>query len=101
MVPKTRRLPREAFRSRGYQTTATPYFSVRTKNNFLSVNRIGVVVPKAVDKRATRRNFLERQAKAELLRMPNQGKDIVVTIFPKAAALDKNALRKEMKKIAS
>jgi ribonuclease P protein component len=99
MVPKTSRLPREELRARGYRTMATPFFSLKTKNNLLSVNRIGVVVGKAVDKRATRRNFWKRIAKAELLRLPGGGRDIVMTLSPRVKALTKQDFKSALSKI--
>jgi len=98
MLPKKNRLPREAFRERGYRAAATPFFSIKTKNNTLGANRIGVVIGLSVDKRATRRNFLERQVKNQLLRAPNLGKDIIVIIFPKVRELSKRQFVEEIKK---
>lgn len=89
MIPRKNRLPREAFRARGYQTVATPFFSLKVKNNNIGVDRIGVVVGKSVDKRAVRRNFWERQVKAELLRIQGGGMDFLVVVFPKINSLTK------------
>jgi ribonuclease P protein component len=113
MLPAKNRLPRENFRVRGYRVVATPHFSLKTKDNLLSVNRIGVVIGTSVDKRATRRNFWERQVKAQFLRMPGMstkpaepatgagaaGKDFIVTIFPKVKNLTKRQFNKELEKI--
>lgn len=95
MIPRKNRLPREAFRARGYQTLTTPFFSVKTKDNSLGVNRIGVVIGKSVDKRATRRNFWERQAKIGFLRTSvvgtaaGKGRDFLVMVFPKINSITK------------
>jgi len=101
MIPKSARLPRAGFRERGYRTVTAPFFSLKVKNNDAGVNRIGVVVGKSVDKRATRRNFWERQAKAQLLKAPNLGKDFILTIYPKTNLLTKEQFIKEIKKIVS
>ena len=98
MLPKKNRLPREAFRARGYRAVATPFFSIKIKNNTLGGNRIGVIIGKSVDKRATRRNFLERQTKSLLLKMPDNREDVIVTIFPKANLLFKKQFAEEIKK---
>lgn len=102
MIPQKSRLPRDGFRARGYRIFSTPYFSLKAKNNFLPTNRIGVIVGKSVDKRATQRNFWERQAKARLLLAPVSpqaaGKDLVVTIFPKVKLLTKAGFIKELQK---
>ncbi len=89
MIPRKNRLPREAFRARGYWTVATPFFSFKTKNNNLYFDRIGVVVGKSVDKRAVRRNFWERQVKAQLLQVHGGGRDFLVMVFPKINSLTK------------
>ena len=92
MIPRKNRLPREAFRAHGYRTLTTAFFSLKTKDNNLNVNRIGVVIGKSVDKRAARRNFWERQIKARLLRIPvagGAGKDFLVMVFPKINSLTK------------
>ena len=99
MIPKRARLPRASFRERGYRTIATPFFSLKVKDNGAGTNRIGVVVGKSVDKRATRRNFWERQAKAQLLTAPNLGKDFILTAYPKINTLTRKKFLEEIKKI--
>jgi len=98
MVPRERRLPREAFHSHGSRTIKTPFFLLKTKDNEADVNRIGVVIGKSVDSRATRRNALERQIKTHLLRAPNLKKDFIFMAFPNITALDKDGLAKEVAK---
>jgi ribonuclease P protein component len=98
MIPKKTRLPRGAFRERGYRTLVTRYFSLKVKNNILGTNRIAVVVGKSVDKRATQRNFWDRQMKTMLRTVPESGKDIIATIFPKIATLTKTEATKEIQK---
>jgi ribonuclease P protein component len=98
MVPKKSRIPRGEFRSGGYRTFKTPFFSLKTRKNAASRNRIGIIVGKSVDKRAVRRNFLKRQAKAELLRAPNLGNDVVLVVFPSANVLTKVNFKKEIAK---
>lgn len=99
MIPKKQRLPREAFRESGYRSLKTPFFLIKTKKNDIGVNRIGVVVSVSVDKRAVRRNFWERQAKAQLLKAPNVGKDIIFIAFPKINILTRAQFAEEIKKI--
>jgi ribonuclease P protein component len=79
MIPQKSRLPRDGFRAHGYRIFTTPYFSLKSKNNTLGINRIGVVVGKSVEKRATQRNFWERQAKGELLKAKNRSRDYLLT----------------------
>lgn len=98
MIPKKARLPRAGFREGGYRSIGTPFFSLKVKNNEAGTNRIGVVVGKSVDKRAVRRNFWERQAKVQLLKVPNLGKDIIMIIFPKTNKLTRQEFIEEMKK---
>jgi ribonuclease P protein component len=99
MLPLKNRLPRQEFRVRGYRTVTTPFFSLKTKENEVGVNRIAVVVGKSVDKRATQRNFWERQAKNQFLKAPNFSKDFILTIFPRIASLSGQQFGEEMKKI--
>lgn len=101
MISKTRRLPRSEFKAHGYKTIRTPFFSLKTKKNSLFVNRIGVVIGKSVDKRATQRNFWERQAKTELSKLPDRGDDIILIIFPAVSALTKEKFHLEIKKSLS
>ena len=98
MIPRTSRLPSDEFRARGYRTVTTPFFSLRVKKNELGKNRIGVVIGLVVDKRAVKRNYWKRQAKAELLRAPNVGKDFLVIFSPKIKQLTKTEFAKEMEK---
>jgi ribonuclease P protein component len=105
MIPQKSRLPRDGFRARGYRIFSTPYFSLKVKKNSLPTNRIGVIVGKSVDKRATQRNFWERQAKTQLLLAPTLasdaplgGKDLALMIFPKVRALTKADFIKELQK---
>ena len=99
MIPQKARLPREEFEARGYRRAATPYFALKFKENTLDGNRIGVVVGKSVDKRATRRNFLERQAKSALMKLPAIGRDMILMVSPRANVLSREEFQKEMKKI--
>jgi ribonuclease P protein component len=99
MLPAKNRLPREEFRARGWRTVTTPFFSLKTKQNDVGVNRFAVVVGKSVDKRATQRNFWERQAKTQLLKAPKSSKDFIVIIFPRVASLSKLQFEQEMKKV--
>ena len=99
MVPQKFRLPAGGFKAGAYRIVKTPYFSLKFKDNGTEKNRIGVVVGKSVDKRAVRRNSLERQAKNALLKAPQLGKDLILTIFPKTNALTKKEFGEELKKI--
>jgi ribonuclease P protein component len=99
MIPVKFRLPSGGFKAAGYRAVRTPHFSLKFKDNGTGVNRIGVVVGKSVDKRAVRRNFLERQAKTALLKAPQDGKDLIITLFPKTNALTKKEFTNELKKI--
>jgi ribonuclease P protein component len=93
MLSKRSRLPREEFRAGRYVAITTPYFSLKARPNDGKHSRIGVIVSTAVDKRATRRNFLKRQAKAALLSIPDAPYDFLAIIFPKVNTLKKNQLR--------
>jgi len=96
MVPKPSRLPRSGFRERGYRTIRTRFFSLKYRDNGSAGNRIGVVVGVAVDKRAVRRNFWERQAKAFLLRVPPAGKDLLLIVSPGVKTLTKKEFNQEL-----
>lgn len=99
MVPKKSRVPRDGFGSGGYRVLRNPYFSVKVKKNGSAANRVAVVVGKSVDKRAVRRNFWKRQAKAQLLKMPPSGTDFILTIYPKTNTLTKEQFTAEIKKL--
>lgn len=68
---------------------ATPFFIFKAKKNGLAVNRFGVVVGSSVDKRAVRRNAMERQVKRFLVSLPGGGDDIIVMVTPAAGKLAK------------
>jgi ribonuclease P protein component len=98
MLPLKNRLPRQEFRVRGYRTVTTPFFSLKNKENSVHVNRFAVVVGKSVDKRATQRNFWERQAKTQFLKAPNLSRDFILTIFPRVASLSRLQFAEEIKR---
>ena len=72
---------------------------VKERINEVGVNRIGVVVAKSVDKRASQRNFFERQVKSQFLKAPNKQKDFIVTLFPGVTKLTKRQFSEEIVKI--
>ena len=98
MIPAKFRLPPGGFKAGGYRSIRTSFFSLKFKDNGTGANRIGIVVGKSVDKRATQRNFWERQAKVQLLKAPKLGKDLIITIFPKVNTLTKADFVKEISK---
>jgi ribonuclease P protein component len=103
MVPKKSRIPRTEFGLQGYRSARSPFFSLKVRKNNSGEagmrNRVAVVVGKSVDKRAVRRNSLKRQVKSQLLKLPANGIDLVITIYPKANELTKQHFMAEMKKI--
>jgi len=62
---------------------------------------IGIVIGTSVDKRATQRNFWERQTKAKFMRMPNIKKDFIITIFARVKNLSKKQFNEELSKLLS
>lgn len=99
MIPQKTRIPRSGFRERGYRAITTKLFSLKVRQNPSGKNRIAVVVGKAVDKRASQRNFWKRQGKVQLLRVPAMGKDFVLTLFPGVNKLKKADFKKEVAKV--
>jgi ribonuclease P protein component len=98
MIPKTSRLPKDQFRARGYKTTATPFFLLKTKNNNAGRARIGVVVGKSVHKTAVKRNFWKRQAHAGLSSLIHDERDILIMLSPNVARLTKKGFQDELAK---
>lgn len=98
MLPQKLRLPYGEFSKRGYQTTRTPYFSLKIKNNGLPHNRIGIIIGVAAEKSAVRRNFWKRQAKAVLIKQPGAGKDFVLIFSKKIKEISKDKFKKELLK---
>jgi ribonuclease P protein component len=78
MISKGSRLPAAGFRSSGYESIRTPYFLLKAKKNNTAKNRIGVVVGVAVHKSAAKRNFWKRQAKTQLMKLNENGYDILL-----------------------
>jgi ribonuclease P protein component len=59
----------------------TPFFTIKIKRNTLSYSRLGFIVSKKVDKRATMRNSLKRTFRARLEEAKiheSPGRDILV-----------------------
>lgn len=98
MIPKNSRLPASEFRARDYETIKTPFFLLKEKANQIKGNRIGVVIGAVVEKRASRRNFWKRQAKAQLRLAAPAGKDFLVIFSPKIKGLTKADFKKELVK---
>jgi ribonuclease P protein component len=101
MLPRELRLPSSEFLARGYRTIATPYFSLKAKQNGLSQNRIGVIISVAAAKSAARRNFWKRQVRARMAngewRMAN-GFDFLIIFSKKGDLLTKAEFEKELEK---
>lgn len=101
MAVKTIRLPSDQFRTKGYKTSATPFFLLKAKKNGRRDARIGVVVGVAVHRSAARRNFWKRQARETLSRMAPGGNDILIVVSPGAKRLTKKQFREELARAAS
>jgi ribonuclease P protein component len=82
MPAQTTKLPYPEFSTSGYRSVRAPFFSIKKRQNGLSLNRIGVVVGVHVMKRAVDRNFWKRQVRATLRSLEQSGDDILV-IFSK------------------
>ena len=98
MAVKIVRLPSDQFRARGYRTTPTPFFLLKSKKNAGDRARIGVVVGAAVHKSAAKRNFWKRQARAALTPLVAGGHDILIMVSPGATRLTRRRFREEVVK---
>jgi ribonuclease P protein component len=105
MLPQKNRLPYVELNAGGYRTVRTSYFSLKIRNNGLPQNRIGAIIGVAAEKRAVRRNFWKRQAKAILAQQGDAlqgfggGKDFVVIFSKKIKEITKDQFRKELLKL--
>jgi ribonuclease P protein component len=79
----------------------TPYFALKIKKNAIKKTRIGVVVGKAVNKNATGRNFLKRQAKKVFGKTLTVGNDLLVIFSPAVNKLTKKQLQEALIKSAA
>ena len=79
----------------------TPYFSLKIKKNIVKKTRIGVVVSKAINKNATGRNFLKRQAKEVFGKTLTAGNDLLVIFSPPVNKLTKKQLQEALIKSAA
>ena len=100
MAVKIVRLPSDQFRARGYKTTPTPFFLLKTKQNTADHARIGAVVGVSVHKTAAKRNFWKRQARATLTPFAAAGSDILMIVLPGANRLTKKQFGDEVAKAA-
>jgi len=92
------RLPSDQFRARGYKTTPTPFFLLKTKKNSGERARIGVVVGKSVHATAVKRNFWKRQSLAALAPQAAAGNDILMIVSPNVNRLTKKQFKDELLK---
>jgi ribonuclease P protein component len=99
MISRKFRLPYSEFSKHGYQTTKTPYFSLKIKKNNLPYNRIGVIIGTTVAKSAVRRNFWKRQVKSILIKQPIDRTDFVVIFSKKIKEVSRGEFRKELLKV--
>lgn len=93
-----KRLPSDQFRARGYKTTVTPFFLIKTKKSPEDAARIGIVVGVAVHKNATKRNFWKRQAKEGLASLATTKNDILMIVSPAVNRLTKKQFKEELSK---
>jgi ribonuclease P protein component len=98
MAVKIARLPSDQFRARGYKTTSTPFFLLKSKKNLEGRARIGVVVGVSVHKTAVKRNFWKRQARAALAPFAAAGNDILMIVSAGANRLTRKQFREEVEK---
>ena len=98
MAIKTMRLPSDQFRARGYKTTPTPFFLLKTKKNAGDRARIGIVAGVSVHKTAVKRNFWKRQAQAVLVAHATPGSDILMIVLPGANRITKKQFKEEVAK---
>jgi ribonuclease P protein component len=98
MAIKIARLPSDQFRVKGYKTTPTPFFLLKTKKNPGEGARIGVVVGVSVHKTAVKRNFWKRQALHGLAPQAAAGSDILIIVLPGVSRLTKKQFQEELKK---
>jgi ribonuclease P protein component len=98
MATKIARLPSDQFRVRGYKTTPTPFFLLKTKKNNGASTRIGVVVGTSVHKTAVKRNFWKRQALHGLAPQADAGSDILMIVLPGVNRLTKKQFQEELTK---
>jgi len=100
MIPKKTRLPGQEFRSRGYRTATTRYFSLKMKPNQEGKTRIGVIANLAVHKNAAKRNFWKRQARATLAGLKNHGSDLLLILSPAANTATKKSFKTALRSAA-
>lgn len=98
MALKTARLPSDQFRAKGYKTTPTPFFLLKTKENTVGKARIGVVAGVSVHKTAVKRNFWKRQALSGLAPQATAGSDILIIVLPGVNRLTKKQFQEELAK---
>lgn len=82
MFPKSKRIPRSAFRNKG-QTLSSSSLSLILIPQDLAINRYAVVISKKVDKRATERNRIRRELTSLLQEKDStltQGRDLKVIV---------------------
>jgi ribonuclease P protein component len=90
------RLPSEEFKVRGYKTTPTPFFLLKTKKNNLGHPRLGIVIGKAIFKEAVKRNFWKRQAREVFLKNVSGGVDLLIIFTATKAKLTKKQFQEDL-----
>jgi len=106
MLAKKFRLPIQSVFSKKGQSVKTNYFLVKIFPNQLSYPRVGVVVSKKVDARATKRNKLRRMIFSEIENCFQKqkaclpaGRDFLIIVSPSFANLAKTDAEKRVKEI--
>jgi ribonuclease P protein component len=98
MAIKIMRLPSDQFRARGYKTTPTPFFLLKTKKNSGKTARIATIIGKSAHKNAVKRNFWKRQVLTVVAAHATEGSDILIIASPKIDRLTKRQFKEELLK---
>ena len=100
MLAKKYKLPvKEFLANKSKVVFKSDVLSVKSAQNKFQYSRFGSIISKKTAAKATKRNRIKRTVfdfirakKAHLV----PGKDVLITVFPKAAGMDKNQFQKEL-----
>ncbi len=101
MLAKNYKLPIRNFLLKKPKTfSRSVNFIIRMMPNVLSFGRFGVIISKKVASKATKRNQIKRIIfnfiKVNKIHL-QPGRDILITVLPKADSLDKKEIEKNLK----
>jgi len=99
MLARKFRLPIKGFKEHSPKSISTPYFTVKSLNNSLGYNRLGVIISSKAVSKATRRNYWRRKITQNFHAWPQLGKDVLIIVNRSINDLEASNFEREIHSI--